>query len=157
MSFDNVKKYFDDVGLADRIIVLEQSSATVELAAEAIGCEAKQIAKSLSFLVDDSPILIIAAGNVKIDNQKFKATFLQKAKMISGDLVEKYIGHSPGGVCPFAVKSDVAIYMDISLKQNEVVYPAAGNENSVVKLSLEELKHLSAIKDWIDVCKDCNC
>ena len=153
MSFDKVKKYFDDVGLADRIIVFEQSSATVELAAKAIGCEAQQIAKSLSLLVDDSPILIIAAGNVKIDNQKFKATFHQKAKMISGYMVEEYIGHGPGGVCPFAVRPDVSIYMDVSLKQNEVVYPAAGNENSVVKLSLKELEHHSAFKDWVDVCK----
>ena len=95
MSLENVKKYFEKAGLADRIIVFEESSATVELAAQAIGCETKQIAKSLSFFVDGSPILIIAAGNVKIDNKKFKAVFHQKAKMISGDLVEEYIGHGP--------------------------------------------------------------
>ncbi len=153
MSFENVKKYFENEGLAERVIVLEESTATVELAAEAVGCEIKQIAKSLSFLVDGSPILIIAAGNVKVDNQKFKAVFHQKAKMISGDLVEEYIGHGPGGVCPFAVRTGVTIYMDISLKQNEVVYPAAGSENSVVKLSLKELEYHSAFKDWIDVCR----
>jgi len=153
MSLENVKKYFEKVGLADRIIVFEESSATVELAAKAIGCEPKQIAKSLSLLVDGSPIIIIAAGNVKIDNQKFKAAFHQKAKMIPGDLVEEYIGHGPGGVCPFAVKPDVVIYMDVSLKQNEIVYPAAGSGNSAVRLSLKELEQLSNPKGWVDVCK----
>lgn len=154
MSFENVKKYFEKAGLADRILVFDESSATVELAAQAIGCEPKQIAKSLSLLVDGSPIIIIAAGNVKIDNQKFKAVFHQKAKMIHGDLVEEYIGHGPGGVCPFAVKPDVIIYMDVSLKQNEIVYPAAGSANSAVRLSLKELEQLSNFKGWVDVCKD---
>ena len=154
MSLENVKKYFEKAGLADRIRVYDESSATVELAAQAIGCKTKQIAKSLSFFADGSPILIIAAGNVKIDNKKFKAVFHQKAKMISGDFVEEYIGHGPGGVCPFAVKPGVVIYLDVSLKQNEIVYPAAGSANSVVKLSLEELEYHSNFKDWIDVCKD---
>ena len=153
MSLENVKKYFEKAGLADRIIVFEESSATVELAAQAIGCETKQIAKSLSFFVDGSPILIIAAGNVKIDNKNSKLYFI-KGKMISGDFVEEYIGHGPGGVCPFAVKPGVVIYLDVSLKQNEIVYPAAGSANSVVKLSLEELEYHSNFKDWIDVCKD---
>lgn len=133
---------------------MEQSTATVQMAADAVGCEAKQIAKTLSFLVDESPILIVAAGNVKIDNQKYKATFNQKSKMLPGELVEEYIGHKLGGVCPFAVKPNVVIYLDVSLKQNDIVYPAAGSENSVVKLSIEELERYSAFKEWIDVCKE---
>ncbi|MGI6745756.1 MAG: YbaK/EbsC family protein [Acutalibacteraceae bacterium] len=154
MSYENVKKYFEDFELGERVKVLQQSSATVQLAAEAVGCEVKQIAKTLSFLVGDLPILIVAAGNAKIDNQKYKATFLQKSKMIPGELVEEYVGHDPGGVCPFAVKPNVAIYLDVSLKQNEVVYPGAGSENSVVKLTIEELEHHSAFKNWVDVCKE---
>lgn len=153
MSYANVKKYFEDVELGERVKVLEQSSATVQMAADAVGCETKQIAKTLSFLVDDLPILIVAAGNARIDNQKYKAAFLQKSKMIPGELVEKYVGHNPGGVCPFAVEPNVPIYLDVSLKQNEVVYPAAGSENSVVELTIEELERHSAFKDWVDVCK----
>lgn len=154
MPHANVKGYFKKIGLEERVKVLEQSSATVQLAAEAIGCEAKQIAKTLSFLVDDLPVLVVAAGNVKIDNQKFKATFHQKSKMIPGELVEEYVGHVPGGVCPFAVKPDVTIYLDVSLKQNKIVYPAAGSNNSVIKLSIEELERYTAFKDWVDVCKE---
>lgn len=154
MSYENVKKYFEDLELGERVKVLEQSSATVQLAAEAVGCEVKQIAKTLSFLAGDLPILIVAAGNAKIDNQKYKATFLQKSKMIPGELVEEYVGHDPGGVCPFAVRPNVAIYLDVSLKQNEVVFSAAGSENSVVELTIEELERHSAFKDWVDVCKE---
>lgn len=110
--------------------------------------------ETLSFFVGDLPILIVAAGNAKIDNQKYKATFLLKSKMIAGELAEEYVGHDPGGVCPFAVKPNVAIYLDVSLKQNEVVYPGAGSENSVVELTIEELERHSAFKDWVDVCKE---
>ena len=154
MSYEIVKKYFEDLELGERVKPLQQSSATVQLAAEAVGCEVKQIAKTLSFLVGDLPILTVAAGNAKIDNQKYKATFLQKPKMIPGELVEEYVGHDPGGVCPFAVKPNVAIYLDISLKQNEVVYPGAGSENSIVELTIEELERYSTFKDWVDVCKE---
>lgn len=155
MSFEKVKKYFDVVNLSDRVIVLEQSSATVQLAAEAIGCEAKQIAKSISFLLDDNkPILVVAAGNVKIDNKKFKNTFNQKSKMIPRELVKEYIGHDAGGVCPFVIKPEVTVYLDESLKQSDVLYPAAGSDNSVVKLSLEELERFSDFKEWVDVCKE---
>lgn len=154
MSFENVKKYFESIDLSERINVLEQSSATVKLAAEAIGCEEKQIAKTLSFLVEESPILIVTAGNVKVDNKKFKSIFNQKSKMVPIDLIEEYIGHDLGGVCPFAVKSNVTIYLDVSLKQNDIIYPAAGSENSMVKLTIEELERYTNFKDWIDVCKD---
>lgn len=154
MSFENVKRYFESIGLEDRLTVLDQSSATVKLAAEAIGCEEKQIAKSLSFLTDDSPILIVAAGNVKIDNGKYKSVFKQKSKMIPIDSIEDYIGHDIGGVCPFAVKDNVTIYLDKSLKQNDIVYPAAGSGNSMVKLTVEELEKYTDFKEWIDVCKD---
>lgn len=153
MSFENVKKYFESIGLSNRVKVLEQSSATVPMAAEAIGCEEKQIAKSLSFLLGDSPILIIAAGDVKVDNKKYKARFQQKSKMIPVDLIEEYIGHEIGGVCPFAVKDNVEIYLDISLKENQVVYPAAGSGNSAVKLRIEELEQYTDFKDWVDICK----
>jgi len=153
MSYENVRKYFEDAGLGERVKVLEQSSATVEMAAEAVGCEIKQIAKTLSFMVDDAPILVVAAGNVKIDNKKYKATFHQKSKMVPSELVEEYIGHDIGGVCPFAVNTNVLIYLDISLKENDVIYPGAGNENSVVELSIEELETHSSYKGWVDVCK----
>ncbi len=154
MSFVNVNKYFEMAKLGERVKVLKQSSATVQLAAEAVGCEAKQIAKTLSFLVDEFPILIVAAGNAKIDNQKYKSIFQQKPKLIPREFVEEYIGHEPGGVCPFSVKPNVSIYLDISLKQNEVVYPAAGSESSVVELTIEELEQHSAYKGWINVCKE---
>lgn len=153
MAYIDVKKFFEEVGLEDRVQVMENSTATSQMAAKAIGCEVQQIAKTLSFLVDDAPILIVAAGNVRIDNQKYKATFGQKAKMIPADLVEQYIGHSIGGVCPFAVKPDVTVYLDNSLKANEIVYPAAGDERSVIQMSIEELERYSGFKEWIDIGK----
>lgn len=154
MSFENVKHYFDEIGFSEHIIILDESSATVELAAAAVGCEAKQIAKTLSFLVDGSPILIVAAGNAKIDNSKYKAEFHQKAKMIPAALVEEYIGHDIGGVCPFAVKPEVSVYLDASLRANSVVYTAAGSAHTVIRLSIEELEHCAVQKKWIDVCKE---
>ncbi|NMA95030.1 MAG: YbaK/EbsC family protein [Clostridiales bacterium] len=152
MSYKDVAKYFENAGLKDRVKVFEESSATVEMAAEAVGCMPKQIAKTLAFLIDDMPILIVAAGNVMIDNQKYREVFGQKSSMIPRDLVKKYIGHGLGGVCPFAVNDSVKTYLDKSLKQNEVVYVAAGSPNSVVKLSISELEQHSHFKDWIDVC-----
>ena len=152
MSYKSVLEYFENVGLKDRIKVFEESSATVEMAAKAVGCKPKQIAKTLSFLVDDLPILIVATGNVMIDNQKYKEVFQQKSQMIPREKVEQYIGHDLGGVCPFAVNPGVTTYLDNSLKQNEVVYVAAGSPNSVVKLSISELEQHSHYKNWVDVC-----
>lgn len=154
MSFANVKQYFEDNGLGDRVMEFTQSSATVEEAAKAVGCEPKQIAKTLSFLVDEHPILIVAAGDRKVDNKKYKNFFHQKAKMIPGDQVETLVGHAPGGVCPFMANPDVTTYLDVSLQRFETVYPAAGSANSAVKLSMEELETYSHSQEWIDVCKE---
>lgn len=153
MSFESVKKYFKEQGLIDRVTEFDQSSATVELAAKAIGCEPAHIAKTMSFLLEDKPILIVTAGNVKIDNKKYKDSFHQKAKMIPWDDVESYIGHAPGGVCPFAIEKDIPVYLDNSLKAYDTVYPAAGSSNSAVKLSVNELEKYSRAISWIDVCK----
>ncbi|CVI65531.1 prolyl-tRNA synthetase [Clostridiales bacterium CHKCI001] len=153
MSYENVKQYFEHIGMGQRVMDLRKSSATVEEAAEAIGCQPCQIAKTMSFLVDDKPILIVTAGDTKVDNKKFKGVFHQKAKMIPWDQVETYIGHAPGGVCPFAVKPDVTVYLDVSLKRFQRIYPAAGNGHSAVDLSPEELAAYSNFTDWIDVCK----
>lgn len=152
MSFENVKSYFDRIHMGQRVMEFEQSSATVEEAALAVGCEPQQIAKTLSFLIGDDPILIVAAGDAKVDNKKYKAAFHKKAKMIPGELVENYIGHAPGGVCPFAVKQGVSVYLDVSLKRFSKVYPAAGNGNSAVELSIEELERFSSAVQWVDVC-----
>lgn len=154
MSYENVRNYFEGVGLGGRILVLGKSSATVQSAADAVGCEAKQIVKTLSFWVDGSPALVVAAGNVKISNQKFKARFNQKPKMIPGELLEEYVGHDQGGVCPFAVRPGTSIYLDVSLRQNKVLYPGAGSENNVVRLSLDELEQHSSLRDWVDVCTE---
>ena len=154
MPFEKVKRYFEDKGLGQRVIALEKSSATVEEAAEAIGCEPKQIAKTMSFFLNDRPILIVTAGDAKLDNKKYKNMFHQKAKMIPSEQVEKYVGHAPGGVCPFAVNSDVSIWLDVSLKRFNRVYPAGGNGHSAVNLSLQELAEYSNCIGWVDVCKD---
>lgn len=153
MSLEKVQAYFENYNMKERIKVFEQSSATVELAAEAVGCEPAHIAKTLSFLQDEQALLIVAAGDVKIDNKKYKAVFHQKAKMIPGNLVESYVGHAPGGVCPFAVKEGVPVYLDESLKRFETVYPAAGSGNSAIGLSLTELETYSNACGWIDVCR----
>ena len=153
MSFENVKKLFTKAGLGERVQVLDQPTATVEMAAEAVGCATNQIVKTLSFLVTGTPLLVVAAGNVKVDNKKFKERFQGRPKMIERELVEEYIGHDAGGVCPFAVIPGVDIYLDISLKQNEIIYPGAGSANSLVKLTLNELEQVCHYKDWVDVCK----
>lgn len=154
MSLEAVNQYFHSVGMEQRVMILEKSSATVEEAAEAIGCQPRQIAKTMSFFVNDKPILIVTAGDAKIDNKKYKDTFHQKAKMIPGDLVERYIGHMPGGVCPFAVNQDVTTYLDISLKRFARIYPAGGSGHSAVDLTVEELAFHSRSAGWVDVCKD---
>ncbi len=153
MSFENVKAYFESVNMADRLIVPDQSSATVEEAAAALGCAPKEIAKTISLLLHEKPILIVVAGDAKIDNKKYRDTFHAKARMIAWEEVEDYIGHAPGGVCPFAVKDGVEIYLDVSLKRFVIVYPAAGNGHSAVRLGVEELETYAKPKGWVDVCK----
>lgn len=153
MSFEKVKHYFEQNNLAHRVLDLEQSSATVEQAAMAIGCEPAVIAKTMSFFINDKPILIVTAGDVKIDNKKYKDHFHEKAKMIPYDQVETYVGHAPGGVCPFCINEDVTVYLDKSLQRFDIVYPAGGSASSAVKLSLGELESLSSAVGWVDVCK----
>ena len=153
MSLERAKKHLEKFNLEDKIMEFTESSATVKEAAKAIGCKESEIAKTLSFLIEDKPILIVVAGDCKIDNGKYKQEFGKKAKMIPWDQVEGYIGHAPGGVCPFAVNPDVAVYLDLSLKRFQRVYPAAGNGHSAVDLSPEELAEYSKVVDWIDVCK----
>ena len=153
MSLEKVKSYFKNFDMDKRIIVLDSSSATVELAAKALGVEEARIAKTLSFLVDENPVLIVTAGDAKIDNKKYKEKFHTKAKMIPFDFVEKYIGHTPGGVCPFGVGENIEIYLDNSLKRFQTVFPAAGSSNSAIELNMSELEKYSNSKEWIDVCK----
>ena len=154
MSIEKVKNYFKDFGLENRIIEFDTSSATVELAAAALNCQPERIAKSLSFILKEKAIIIVTAGDVKIDNKKFKEIFETKAKMIEKDRVEELIGHKVGGVCPFAIKDDVDVYLDESLKRFETVFPACGSSNSAIELSIEELEKCSNYKAWLDVCKN---
>lgn len=153
MSFENVQQAFKGTELEAQLIVCKESSATVELAAKALNTEPDQIAKTLSFLIEDKPILIVVSGCSKVDNKKYRDFFHIKAKMISFEEVEKYIGHVPGGVCPFGVKDGVEIYLDESLKQYQIVYPAAGSGNTAVKITIEQLEKFSNYKQWIDVTK----
>lgn len=153
MSLEKAKEYLKKYGLEDKIMEFPVSSATVEEAAKAINCKEEEIVKTLSFIVDDKPILIAVAGDTKIDNSKYKAEFHTKAKMIPFDIVEKLIGHAVGGVCPFGVNENVDVYLDDSLKRFKIVYPACGSSNSAVKLTLNELEKTSNFKKWIDVCK----
>ena len=153
MSLERVKKYFEEKGIADRIQEFDTSSATVALAAAALQCEENRIAKTLSFHVGEKVVLIVAAGDCKIDNAKYKAKFSTKAKMLSFDEAEPLIGHAVGGVCPFAVNKGVETYLDISLKRFTTVFLACGSSNSAIELSLEELEEYSNYKEWVDVCK----
>ena len=141
-------------GYADRIIELEESSATVQLAAEALGVEPGMIAKTMSFLQGEQPVLILTEGTARIDNRKYKDTFHIKAKMIPFEEVEEIIGHAPGGVCPFGVKEGIKVYLDESLKRFDTVYPAAGNDHSAVRLTIEDLENAVDSEGWIDVCKE---
>ena len=157
MSLTRVKEYFKKYNMEDQIIVLNESSATVAEAAHALHCEEKEIAKSMSFkLNDDSVIIIVTAGDAKIDNSKYKHEFQTKAKMLEFAEVEKLTGHEVGGVCPFAVNDNVTVYLDESLKRFKHVYPACGSHNSAIKLTLDELEKYSNFKKWIDVCKGWN-
>lgn len=153
MAFEIAKKYLDERGYGDRVMVFDVSSATVELAAEAIGTEPARIAKSMTFLVGDSAVMIILAGDAKINNSKFKAFFNTKAKMLSYEQVHDMIGHDVGGVCPFGIKDGVKVYLDESLKRFDIVYPACGSDNSAVRLTPEELADVSAYIGWVDVSK----
>ena len=153
MSIEKVKKHFEKYGIENRILEFDVSSATVELAAAALGCLPEKIAKTLSFSVADAPILIVAAGDAKVDNAKFKSKFGVKAKMPPADTVETLIGHSVGGVCPFGINNGVRVFLDESLKRFETVFPACGSSNSAIELSIPELEKYSGYEEWIDVCK----
>ena len=153
MSIEKVRAYFSQFGMEDRILEFSVSSATVELAAVAVGCEPQRIAKTLSFMVEQKPILIVAAGDAKIDNPKYKAQFSTKAKMLSHDQAAELIGHAVGGVCPFAVNDGVAVYLDESLKRFATVFPACGSSNSAIELTIPELEQYSGFAAWVDVCK----
>ena len=153
MSVEKVKEYFKKFNMESRVQEFEASSATVELAAKALNCEPKRIAKTLSFKVDDKPILIVVAGDAKIDNAKYKAQFNKKATMLKFDEVEELIGHAVGGVCPFAINEGIDVYLDESLKRFDTVYPACGSSNSAIELTIEELEKYSNYISWIDVCK----
>lgn len=153
MSIERVRAYFKQYDMEQRIIELQESSATVELAAQALGCEPARIAKSLSFMVADQPILVICAGDVKVDNAKYKAKFGMKAKMLAPDEVENLIGHAIGGVCPFGIKEGVTVYLDESLKRFTTVFPACGSGNSAIELTIPELEQYSGYTEWVDVCK----
>ena len=153
MSIERVRPYLAEKGMEDRIKEFDVSSATVELAAQALGCEGKKIAKTLSFSVGGNPILIVAAGDAKVDNAKYKKYFGAKAKMLTPDEAVELIDHAVGGVCPFAVNEGVKIYLDISLKRFEIVYPAAGSSNSAVELRIPELEMLCPDAEWVDLCK----
>lgn len=154
MAIDRVKAYFNRYGMEERIREFEVSSATVELAAEALRCEPCRIAKTLSFLVEGRPVLIVTAGDVKVDNPKYKARFGAKAKMLTPEQAEDLVGHAVGGVCPFAVNEGVTVYLDESLKRFQTVFPACGSSNSAIELTLEELERYSGFTAWVDVCKD---
>ena len=154
MSIDKVRSYFKTFGLEERILEFPVSSATVELAAQALNCEPCRIAKTLSFSVKEDVILVVTAGDAKVNNGKFKNRFGVKAKMLSREEAEEKIGHAVGGVCPFAVKEGVGVYLDESLKRFETVFPACGSSNSAIELTIPELETYSAFLDWVDVCKD---
>ncbi len=153
MAIEKVKEYFNQFGIADRVQEFTVSSATVELAAQALHCEPCRIAKTLSFMVDGHAVLIVTAGDAKIDNPKYKAQFGTKAKMLTPDEAETLIGHAVGGVCPFGINEGVTVYLDNSLKRFETVFPACGSSNSAIELSIEELEKYSGYAAWIDVCK----
>lgn len=153
MSIERVKAYLTELGIGERVREFDVSSATVELAAAALHCEPQRIAKTLSFMVEGHAILIVAAGDAKIDNAKYKAKFVKKAKMLSPEEAETLVGHAVGGVCPFAVNEGVEVYLDESLKRFETVFPACGSANSAIELTIPELEQYSGYKEWVDVCK----
>ena len=154
MSIEKVRAYFKEFGMEERILEFPVSSATVELATQAVGVEPARIAKSLSFKVDDAPILIVAAGDAKVDNSKYKAYFHTKAKMLTHEEAHTLIGHDVGGVCSFALPENVKVYLDVSLQRFETIFPAAGSDSSAIELTCEELERYSSnFTAWVDVCK----
>lgn len=153
MAIDKVKAYFREYGMEGRVQEFDVSSATVELAAKELHCEPQRIAKTLSFMVEHEAVLIVTAGDAKIDNPKYKAKFGKKAKMLPLDAVETLVGHAVGGVCPFAVNEGVKVYLDVSLKRFETVFPACGSSNSAIELTIMELEEYSGYMEWVDVCK----
>lgn len=153
MAIERVKTYFKQYGMEERIREFAVSSATVELAATALSCEPARIAKTLSFMVDGKALLVVAAGDVKIDNHKYKEQFHTKAKMLTPEEAEKLVGHAVGGVCPFAVNEGVEVYLDVSLKRFETVFPACGSSNSAIELTIPELEKYSGYAGWVDVGK----
>ena len=153
MSIERVKSYFSQFGMESRICELSQSSATVELAAQALGCAPCRIAKTLSFSLNGAPILIVTAGDARIDNAKYRGRFGAKAKMLTPEEAAALIGHAVGGVCPFAVNDGVTVYLDRSLKRFGTVFPACGSSNSAIELTLDELERYSSSPEWVDVCK----
>jgi len=153
MGIESVKAYFEKFNMKDRVLEFEVSSATVELAAAALNCKPERIAKTLSFIVGDKVILIVTAGDSRVDNQKYKTQFKAKAKMLAFDETENLTGHAAGGVCPFAVKEGVTVYLDESLKRFETIFPACGSGNSAIELTIPELEKYSNYASWVDVCK----
>ena len=154
MSLEKALGYLEKAGYREHVIQLGESTATVAMAAEALGVEPGRIAKTMSFLQGNKAVLIITEGTAKIDNRKYKDTFHVKAKMIPFEEVENIIGHAPGGVCPFGINEGIDVYLDESLKQFDIVYPAAGDDHSAVKLTIAELEDASQAKGWVDVCKE---
>ena len=154
MSQKRAENYLEQKGFLDHVIRLEASTATVAEAADALGVEPGMIAKTMSFLLDDQPILILTEGTARVENRKYKDTFHIKAKMIPFEEVEQWIGHAPGGVCPFGINDGVKVYLDESLRRFETVYPAAGDDHSAVKLTIPELEKAADAQGWIDVCKE---
>ena len=154
MSIEKVKQYFSTLGIENRIREFSMSSATVDLAAQALNCEPCRIAKTISFMLDESAVLVVTAGDAKVDNAKYKAYFGKKAKMLTPDEALTLIGHAVGGICPFAVKESAKIYLDVSLKRFETVFPACGSSNSAIELTIPELEKYSNYISWIDVCKN---
>lgn len=153
MSYQAVKAYFESAGIADHITEHDQTGDTVEHAAQTIGCTPAEIAKALSFSVDEKPVIVVMAGDAKVNSSKFKSCFHQKPVMILWEEVEEQIGHAPGGVCPFAVKEGVSVYLDVSLKRFSVVHTAAGIDTATIRLTMAELEEHSHAAGWVDVCK----
>ena len=153
MSIEKVRKHFETLGIDNRIMIFDVSSATVELAAAALNCQPCRIAKTLSFSLADEAILIVTAGDARIDNQKYKAKFGAKAKMLAAEESGRLVGHAVGGVCPFAVNDGVRVFLDVSLKRFDTVFPACGSSNSAIELTIDELQRYCDFEQWVDVCK----
>jgi len=153
MAIERVKAFFRQHNMEQRVLEFATSCATVAEAAQSVGCEEARIAKTLSFMVGEQVVLVLAAGDARIDNAKYKAFFQAKAKMLPAEETEALVGHAVGGVCPFAINEGIAVYLDESLRRFQTVYPSCGASNSAIELTLEELEHYSAAKQWVDVCK----